>query len=80
MKQRIITGWGFRRALYLIAGLFIIAEAVMEKQWLFLIAGVYFAAMGLLGFGCAAGNCGSGYKTQTNEYTEPHYEEIKNDK
>ena len=79
MKQRIVSGWNFRRAVYLAAGLFITVPAILEKQWMILLPGVYFAAMGLFGFGCAAGNCQYNGNGPVNKSTaEPEFEEIKN--
>ena len=33
MKNRILTGWNFQRAFYLLMGLFVIVNAIMTKQW-----------------------------------------------
>jgi hypothetical protein len=60
MKQRILTGWTFSRALYLLMGAAIIVQSVMAKEWIGVAFGGYFASMGLFAFGCAGGNCYSG--------------------
>lgn len=60
MWHRLSTGWTFRRALYLVVGIFLIAFAVSDRQWFGIAFGAYFAAMGLFAFGCAAGNCYGG--------------------
>jgi len=57
MKERILTGWTFVRALYLAIGIIIIIRSAMQQQWFGVLFGGYFAAMGLFSFGCAAGNC-----------------------
>jgi hypothetical protein len=57
MKERIGKGWNFPRILFLLFGVFFMIQSVIEKQWINLLPGIYFAAMGLLGFGCAAGQC-----------------------
>ncbi|MEO8147805.1 MAG: hypothetical protein ABI723_09225 [Bacteroidia bacterium] len=57
MKQRILTGWNFQRALFLLMGIYLMVQSVMEKQWMSVAVGAYFAAMGLFAFGCAAGGC-----------------------
>lgn len=55
----------------------------MDKQWMGVALGTYFAAMGLFAFGCAAGNCFGGYcgpgpvtKSETNS-AEIEFEEVK---
>lgn len=60
MKNRILTGWSFRRALYLAMGLYVVAQGIIDREWLWLIPGIYFASMGLFAFGCASGNCYGG--------------------
>lgn len=66
MKTRILTNWTFSRALYLVLGIIIIIQSVMGQQWYAIAIGVYFAAMGLFAFGCAAGNCTTEIKQKTN--------------
>lgn len=60
MKERILTNWTLARALYLIMGIIIIVQTVMDRQWIGVAFGGYFAAMGLFSFGCASGNCYGG--------------------
>ncbi len=60
MRERILTGWNFQRVFYLIAGGGLVVVSLMDKQWVGAALGTYFAAMGIFGFGCAAGNCGGG--------------------
>lgn len=57
MKQRILTGWTFTRALYVLMGALIIAQSVAQQQWPGILFGGYLASMGILAYGCAAGNC-----------------------
>jgi len=57
MRERLLTGWSFQRAAYLIIGLFLVIQFAIDKQWAGMLIGSYFAAMGLFAFGCAAGNC-----------------------
>lgn len=57
MRERILTGWTFIRATYLIIGLLIIGQAWTEGQWAGVMLGGYFAAMGIFRFGCASGAC-----------------------
>jgi len=60
MKERILTNWTFTRALYLVMGIAVIVQSVINQQWFGVAFGGYFASMGLFAFGCAAGNCYSG--------------------
>lgn len=60
MKNRILTGWTWVRAAYLVIGLLVIFQAASANQWWGLALGAYVTAMGLFGFGCAAGNCAGG--------------------
>ncbi|PWT78256.1 MAG: hypothetical protein C5B59_02205 [Bacteroidetes bacterium] len=60
MKKRILTGWTFRRGLYAAMGTFIIIQAVIMHEWIGILLGGYFAAMGIFAFGCAGGNCFGG--------------------
>lgn len=57
MKERILTGWTFKRGLYVGMGAFVVTQSIMQQQWLGILPGGYFASMGLFAFGCAAGNC-----------------------
>lgn len=78
MKNRILYGWSIRRAVYFVLGSLIIAYAIMIKEWWGALAGGYFAAMGLFGFGCAGGNCS--YQPRQRRGTAPAeavFEEIK---
>ncbi len=60
LKERILTGWTFTRAFYLLAGSAMLVFSFLDKQWFGVAIGTYFAAMGLFAFGCAAGNCFGG--------------------
>lgn len=83
MKERILTGWTFMRAVYAIMGVVIIVQSVMSHQYIIAIFGVYFASMGIFAFGCAAGNCyvpNTGTKRNVRPNTsaqDVEYEEIK---
>lgn len=57
MKERILTGWNFQRAFYLIAGAAIVVISFIDKQWMGVALGGYFASMGLFAFGCASRAC-----------------------
>lgn len=60
IKQRVLTGWTFTRALYVVMGTVVIVQSAINQQWFGVLFGGYFAAMGLFSFGCAAGRCFSG--------------------
>lgn len=57
MKNRILQGWTFWRFVYLLMGVVVLTEAIMNRQWPGLIFGGYFTAMAVFNFGCAAGAC-----------------------
>lgn len=57
MLERIISGWSVIRAIYVLAGLGIVVQGVMDKQWFVTVFGIYFASMGIFNFGCAGGAC-----------------------
>lgn len=57
MKQRVFSNWTFLRWMYLIIGVLLLVPSFLEGQWLGVVLGSYFAAMGLFAFGCAAGSC-----------------------
>ncbi|MBK8699392.1 MAG: hypothetical protein IPN29_07530 [Saprospiraceae bacterium] len=73
MKERIFTGWHFMRLLYLIIGLAIVGQGIVEKEWLGIFLGGYFTSMAVFAFGCLGGNCAGGkckvyYQKAENEY------------
>lgn len=57
IKTRLLTGWTFRRALFLGAGIFLLVQFFLDPEWPGIVFGSYFTAMGIFGFGCAGGNC-----------------------
>jgi hypothetical protein len=80
MKQRILTGWTFTRALYLALGLWVIISSAMQMQWLNFAFGLYIAAMGLFAIGCASGSCSTGYAAKSSDVKaagEVEFEEVK---
>lgn len=52
-----IKNWNLQRILYLAGGIAFILIAIKDQTWWFGIFGIYFAAMAVFRFGCAAGNC-----------------------
>lgn len=83
MKQRILSGWNFQRLLFLIIGTAVIAQSIVQKEWLGLVFGGYFAVMGLFGLGCAAGNCyerncyRSTRQNNKTDIVDVNFEEVK---
>ena len=55
-----------RRAVYILGGVAFIALAIKDHIWWIALPGLYFAAMGIFGFGCASGAC----DLPNNETTE----------
>lgn len=49
--------WNLRRIVYLLGGVFFVILAVKDQTWWLIPFGLYFVAMAVIGFGCAAGNC-----------------------
>ncbi len=76
MKDRILTSWTFRRGLYLLMGITVIIQSVINQQWFGVAFGGYFAAMGLFAFGCASGNCALEPK-QKPAIQDVDFEEVK---
>ena len=70
MKNRILTGWTIQRGIYFALGMLIVVQSIIDKQWVAVIAGGYFASMGLFAFGCAAGNCFGSRCYSENEPTK----------
>ncbi len=60
MLDRIKSGWTITRIIFLVFGLMIIVNSVVDGKWFGVIPGAYFASMGLFAFGCASGNCYGG--------------------
>ena len=60
LMLRIRTGWNAVRVIYLALGIFIIVQSALRPDWVGVIAGGWFAAMGLFALGCAGGNCAGG--------------------
>lgn len=72
MKDRLLSGWSFRRVLYLLVGAMVILFAIQEQRWWAILLGGYFAAMGLFAFGCASGTCSViNYSSETGNQTYP---------
>jgi hypothetical protein len=73
MWDRILKGWTFQRAFYLLVGGAISVYSLLQQEWIGLAIGSYFGAMGLFSFGCAAGNCAGGTCGPAETDTESKY-------
>ncbi|HEX5111473.1 MAG TPA: hypothetical protein VFV79_01390 [Saprospiraceae bacterium] len=76
--NRILKDWTLPRIFYFFLGGLILVQSVLGMEWLGIIFGGYFTAMGLFGFGCAAGQCYPYRKKNVSEVKdELDFEEIK---
>lgn len=53
----LLRDWNFSRIFYIVAGIWAVAQSIMDRAWLLLPFGLYFVAMGIFKFGCASGSC-----------------------
>lgn len=68
--KNFLTDWNLRRIIYLVGGIWMIVQSAMDRMWILVPFGLYFVAMSVLKFGCAAGNCSVPYpKTKEQENT-----------
>lgn len=76
--ERIRKGWNFIRVIYLIAGVGIMIQSLISRQWALALFGLYFTFMGLLGLGCAGGGCYAPPAASKNkQINTTEFEEIK---
>ena len=78
----IIQKYSIIRWFYAIVGLGIFFSALLDKKYLEMIFGLYFASMGIFNYGCAAGFCGNPKANNNVQITdkvnnEITFEEIK---
>lgn len=57
MKYAILNGWTARRLLFTLLGLGLTTQAAFHHDWVGVFLGLYFAGMGFMNAGCAAGYC-----------------------
>ncbi len=66
--ERVLRGWTVTRVVYFLLGSVIVWQSISDSQWIGVLLGGYFAAMGVFAFGCAAGNCYGGQcRTETEQ-------------
>lgn len=63
MRASLKYGWNTRRVIYTLIGAVIVIRFFLDKEWIGMLLGGYFFAMGLFGFGCAGGNCAAPRET-----------------
>lgn len=80
MKERILSGWNFIRVLWLIMGIGIGLQAIKERNYLMLLAALYFAFSSLANMGCCSTRgCVTDFNytnKKEKEITEVEFEEI----
>lgn len=52
-----LKNWNIRRVLYLLGGIMFAMIAAKDGVWWMALFGLYFIAMSIFRFGCAAGTC-----------------------
>lgn len=78
MKSTLFTHWNFLRWMRLLIGVAILVQAIVSKDWLFGLAGVFFTALPLLNIGCCGVNgCSTPFnKEKEIKNKEISYEEV----
>lgn len=77
MMKTYFSSWNILRVLRLVAGVFIIGQGIVTRDWIFAGAGVLFSLMPIFNIGCCAA---SGCKTpvrKTGNTEEITYEEVR---
>lgn len=75
--ERILKGWNFIRLIRLIFGVWIVAQAIVEHEWILGLAGIFFAGTALFNVGCCGVNvCQPSIKTNSGVNKEIIYEEV----
>lgn len=71
------------RVLWLLMGIGIAIQSVLEKNFLILLPGLYFVFGAIANIGCFAGSCATGYAGNNNKSdaaTEIEFEEVQSKK
>lgn len=77
MKYALFHNWNFIRLLRLLLGIIIIVQAIINKDWIFGLAGLFFAGMALFNQGCCGtGACYTPIKKEFTKNKEITYEEV----
>jgi hypothetical protein len=76
MKTVFFARWNFLRLMRLLLGIAILVQAIISKDWLFGLVGIFFTTLPLLNIGCCGVN---GCATPLNKEVknkEISYEEV----
>ncbi len=77
MKEAMLHNWSLFRGVRLILGIIIIVQAVMSKDWIFGMMGLFFTGMALFNQGCCGtGTCYTPIKKKIDPTKAITYEEL----
>jgi hypothetical protein len=75
--ENVLKGWNFMRALRLVFGLYITIQAVVTKDWIFALAGLFLTGTALMNVGCCGINgCQPLIRSNAKPDKEVIYEEV----
>ena len=57
IKRRVLSGWNFRRFLFLAIGLLYLISSIGDRMWVGVVLSLIFVVQPLLGIGCLSGKC-----------------------
>lgn len=73
-----LRNWNFIRVLRLALGIYIIAQGVIENQWMFVALGALFSLMPLLNIGyCSASGCNTPVSNSNKKVEDISFEKIR---
>ena len=58
--QRILSGWNFKRFLFLGLGILYLTASIADHIWFGVVLSLAFIIQSILGIGCCGGNCYDG--------------------
>ncbi len=74
----LLQGWNFMRLFRLTIGIFILAQGIIDQDWLLTGLGGFFSLTTILNIGCCAGGaCYTPIQENSEPTKEISYEEIK---
>lgn len=70
--------WDFSRILRLALGLFIIAQSIVTKEWVFMVLGVWFSLLPIFNIACCgATGCKPTVRNNSRDIEDINYEEVR---
>ncbi len=66
--QRILTGWNFKRFIFLGLGILYLSASIADQIWFGIILSMAFIIQSILGIGCCGGNCYNGQCENPKNY------------